>query len=369
MDRLPFLGAWGSPTSLAKHAAAWEQEGMPPGTDVMVELGFDGAENPKASTGWEDTPVKLHAVPLFPTPSLPDAGPYRRFINPSSGLTYVERPADENVPHDVCTIERGPVASRADWAEYKQHFQLTPEGRYGADWDEWAEHSKTAAHPIGLRLLGLFGALCNSLGLEGDAGLLLSLHDRPAFVREMIDYMTDFNISVSEKALSESELDFVYLGDMLGDHKTTFISPAMYEDFFLEPYRRIVAHIRGHGIEMILFQARFTVNPYVSAFAELGFDGFFGTSGARDAERIHSEYGDRFAILGGIDRWLLRFGSFGDIEGEIDLAVEVAQGGRMIPTLCERVVHGTSYANYCHYARYLARQLTACQPERHAQSA
>ena len=86
------------------------------------------------------------------------------------------------------------VQTPEDWQEFKEHFRITPDGRYPEDWDRWAAHSRTASHPIVLNMGGFFGKLTNVLGLENETGLFMSLYDRPELVREIVEHFTRFVI-------------------------------------------------------------------------------------------------------------------------------------------------------------------------------
>ena len=195
------------------------------------------------------------------------------------------------------------------------------------------------------------------LGLDGEKSLLLSLYDRPEFVREIIEYMTQFITAISEKALTEAKVDFIHIHDMLGDHKTSLISPQLYRDFYLEPYKRLLTSLRNCGQSLLVFSGACSLLPYLDTIAELDFDGLSMIQSAAEAKEIRKRYGNRFAMIGGIDRWLLSSGSDEEIRCEVDLAVDVASQGKMIPTLCERLVYATTYQKYCCFAGRLAEKL------------
>jgi len=255
-------------------------------------------------------------------------------------------------------FEHPRVQTESDWMEFKQRFQLNTTGRFPNDWADWTEHSRRARHPIVLRLLGSFSALTNVIGQDEPTGLFMSLTDRPRLVRQIIEHFVDLNIVVAEKALSEANVDVVFMGDQIAGDDGPLISPKTMQDFFIEGYRRIVEFLRSHGVKLILYNADGNVLPFVDMLVEIGIDGFVGVPAKMDMPGLKSRYGDAICMIGGIDRWIL-LNSPEAIELEVREKVALAGKGRIIPCLSGQVLPETRLANYKHYASCLRKYLWA----------
>jgi len=246
------------------------------------------------------------------------------------------------------------VHSRDEWRQTRDYFRPSPQGRYPKDWDQWVEHSRKATHPIGLSVLGLFNCLTDlTLGLEGETGLLVSLYDRPALVREIIEHFTEFILHVYDKALTEASIDFVMIGDQMGADTAPFLSPEHFRAFFFDGYRRIVDHFR-HRVDVVFYGAG-NVKPYVPMLAEVGFNGLMALPREADMQHIVAQYGDRFCYWWCIDKWAL-MGSRTDMEGEVDHKLAIAREVPFVPCLNE-LLGGVPFENYRHYAQYLRQRI------------
>ena len=355
VDRLPFIEVAGMPWCY-QEVQGWHYQGIPKGSEPRLAFGFDCAGVEGAVQGFEVAPVDWYAVPRFPEPALPDDGLYKRAIDGRWGRTRRGvPPQDAGTQIGVRIFEDHLVQTPDDWQAFKEHFRITPEGRYPEDWDQWVAHSQKAAHPIALNLLG-FGAVQNIIGLEGETGFFMSIHDRPQFLKEMIEHFTEFVITVADKALLEARIDFVMLGEQLAGDDGPMIGPDVLEEFFLDGYCRVVEHVRGRGADIVIFRADGNVLPFAPMLIDAGFNGLMGIPQKMDLPGLKKRYGDGICMIGGLDRWAL-LKSPADIERDIDAKMAIARQGRIIPCLDGSVMPEVSLENYRHYARYLRESI------------
>ena len=358
IDRLPFIELHGMPWCYS-HVQRWDLQGMPMGSEPRLMFGFDCADSPPAAVkGYETVPIDWNMVPQYPVHEIPFDGQYVRYVDPRNGRIKRQLPSpDPEHPMQVRVVEGPPlVRDRDDWLEYKKRFRPTPAGRYPDDWDRWLAHAREARHPIMLQMMGLTGPVRGAIDDAGETGLFTSFFTRPEFIHEMVRHFTDFGIAVADKALREAPLDCVIIGDQIAGDDGPMISPQLMETFFMPGYRRIFEHLRGRGVDLVIYRADGNVRPFAAMLVEAGAGGFMDIPRQMDPASLKDEYGDRVCMVGGIDRWALVH-SKADIEREVDEKIALAGRGRYIPCLCAGVLPETSLDNYRHYAAYLKKRI------------
>lgn len=349
-DRLPLVEA--AKFNMVRHQPDWQAHLGPDG-DPLAVFGFD---NVAAPLGYESAPIDFYAVPRFPeTPVASDDG-YRRTIDGRYGRIRKAMPPTPGSP-TVRVFEGHTVETAADWDEVKQRFQLSTEGRFPANWQAWAEQSKTAGHPIVVEARDPAATIANLLGQEGETGLFVGLQERPQLVREMIEHLAQLNRVCLEKALRETQPDML----MIGSDLVPLIGPLVVRESFLDAYADSIALAREHGVDLICLQGRGDLRPLVEMFREAGVNGlkYIMEAGAHDTlGPLLDRWGDDLFYLGAIDGRVLREAP-PRIEAEVDHKLALARQYRMIP--CLHVTHllpDVPYANYRHYAEYLRQRIT-----------
>ena len=367
VDRLPFITAFNGP---AINNSLWTQQGyLSEGEIPEKKFGFDCAETPGAESGYEVIQIDQGGVPRRKQPCgiLPlyrggvhlgrQPGEGRviyRYCRSSGRTCKIILPDDPAAPSARIFVAEF-VHSRDDWAVHKRYFKPSPDGRYPEYWDRFVKHTEEAHHPIGVRISGLFSEMTEScIGLAGTDGLLLSLYDRPDFIREMTEHFTEFIVGVFSKALREASVDFVILSDHIsGDKNLPFISPGHFREFFLKGYFRLIEVFR-RDVGLILYNGGY-VEPYLPMLLDAGINGLAYVPRQMDMERLIKIYGNNLCFMSCIDKFSL-LGSRKDIEDEVDRRVNLAGKVRLIPNLNE-LLAGVSFESYCHYARYLKSKI------------
>ncbi|MCL2826547.1 MAG: hypothetical protein FWD72_03995, partial [Eggerthellaceae bacterium] len=64
----------------------------------------------------------------------------------------------------------------------------------------------------------------------------------PQEMHDLIAYLTDFELALAEQICANLHPDAIFHHDDWGSEKSTFISPAMFADFFVEPYKKIYGY-------------------------------------------------------------------------------------------------------------------------------
>lgn len=92
------------------------------------------------------------------------------------------------------------------------------------------------------RTTALYGLACGPFTLAGhlrSTNLFLDMYDKPDYVKKLLDYTSRVFMRMSDYYV-EAGMDVIGAVDPL----VSQISPAAFEEFLLEPYKRVFAHVR-----------------------------------------------------------------------------------------------------------------------------
>ena len=59
-------------------------------------------------------------------------------------------------------------------------------------------------------------------------------------------------LSLAEEICSHTHPDAIFHHDDWGSQRSTFLSPAMFDDFYLDAYKQVYGYYKAHGVELIV---------------------------------------------------------------------------------------------------------------------
>jgi uroporphyrinogen-III decarboxylase len=180
--------------------------------------------------------------------------------------------------------------------------------------------------------------------------IAIAFYEMPDLLREMIDYMCDFNLAILEKLVCDIDFDYANGWEDIAFRNGPIIGPAMFREFLLPGYRRIASFLRRHGINVIFTDCDGDINPIVDLWVEAGFTCQFPleVAAGTDPVALRERFGDRVLLIGGVNKRALIAGRDA-IDREMErLAPLVAHGG-FIPHVDHRCPPDVTFENYLHY--------------------
>jgi hypothetical protein len=186
-------------------------------------------------------------------------------------------------------------------------------------------------------------------------GLLIT---NPRFVRDAMAIQADFAARLADRVLREVEIDAAVFTEPIGGNDRPLISPRMYEDFVLASYEPVLAILRRHRVETIVFRTFANSRILIPSVLKGGFNCLWACEvnvDAMDYRDIRREFGRDLRLIGGIDLDALRHGKEA-IRHEIEEKVPplLAQGG-YVPLADGRVREDVPFENYVYYRQLLER--------------
>jgi len=135
--------------------------------------------------------------------------------------------------------------------------------------------------------------------LRGMADLMMDFYDHPAFVRELLRTIADYNIAQVRGALAY-EIDAVYFGDDWGQQRGLQMGPALWREFILPELKRMYGLVREAGKYVIVHSCG-DVDELFDDLIEAGLSCFnpFQPE-VMDVDSLLVRYRGRLCFLGGL---------------------------------------------------------------------
>jgi hypothetical protein len=186
------------------------------------------------------------------------------------------------------------------------------------------------------------------------------IKDDPGFVQEFLDQVAELSAELSERVLSQIEVDAVLFSEPIGGMNGPILSRRDYEELVLRSYTPILDVARRHGVRTLILRTYANARVLIPSFLKAGFNCLWACeceTGAMDYRSIRKEYGRELRLIGGIDLDALRFGRE-SIEREVmEKAPPLLESGGYIPLADGRVRKDVPFEDYVYY-RELLEQIT-----------
>lgn len=191
------------------------------------------------------------------------------------------------------------VKNRRDWEEYKDLLAPSAD-RIRIDLNRY----RKATAKQKFRLLALRDSWLIAWRLQGMERFLINTAMEPDLIKDMIDYITDFNIEMIRTIL---ENGFEYDGiEVMSDYATKqglIFSPRVYEKLIFPAHLKLYRFLRECGLPVI-FDSDGDNHELIPFLTELGIGGLFPLEervAANNASKLKSTLGGRFVLIGNIE--------------------------------------------------------------------
>lgn len=145
---------------------------------------------------------------------------------------------------------------------------------------------------------GVFEMTHHMMGME-DA--LMALYEEPECMHGLIERITNYELERAQIIVDRIKPDALFHHDDFGGQKSTFISPDMFKDFFLAPYKKIYKFWKDNGVELIVHHSDSYAATFVPHMIEMGIDIWQGAMTTNDIPKMIEEYGGQISFMGGLD--------------------------------------------------------------------
>ncbi|MCP4426992.1 MAG: hypothetical protein GY803_21080 [Chloroflexi bacterium] len=281
-------------------------------------------------------------------------------------------PLDANLAEMFATDRREEIAPELEPRPYprqwptqqseldilRQRLDPSDPNRLPADWSQRVRGWQNRDHVLMLRIhRGLF----QTLGIrnwERFAEVMYLLTDDPAFVRAAMAIQANFAAQLADRILQDVQIDAAIFSEPIGGNDNSLISPRMYEALALTSYEPILAVLRRHGVETIIFRTYANARVLIPSVLKWGFNCLWACEvnvTAMDYGDLRREFGRDLRFIGGIDADVLRQDK-ATIRREVKEKVPpLLAGGGYVPLADGRVRADVPFSNYVYYRQILEK--------------
>lgn len=125
--------------------------------------------------------------------------------------------------------------------------------------------------------------------------------------RDLIKYIEEFELKIAEGICENLHPDAIFHHDDWGSESNSFMSPDIFDEVFLEPYKNIYKYYKDHGVKYVFHHADSYAANLVPEMVEIGIDVWQGPMHANDIPALVKQYGDKITFMGNIDNKFVDF--------------------------------------------------------------
>ncbi len=137
--------------------------------------------------------------------------------------------------------------------------------------------------------------------LMGMEDALMGLYEEPEHMHDLIDFLTDYELRYAEKVIERLKPDALFHHDDWGSQIASFMSPDMFKEFFVEPYKKVYKFWKDNGVELIVHHSDSYAANLVPDMIDMGIDIWQGVMTTNNTPELIQKYGGQISFMGEID--------------------------------------------------------------------
>ena len=187
---------------------------------------------------------------------------------------------------------------------------------------------------------------------------LINFYEEPEAMHEIIDFITDYEITYAAEVCKYIKPDALFHHDDWGSQLSTFISPAMFEEFFLPAYKKLYGFYKANGVEIIMHHSDSYAATLVPYMIEMGIDIWQGVMRSNNIKELMEKYKGQITFMGGIDSATVDYEGWTDevVAARVKEACEEFGKLYFIPSASQ----GLPLSNYPGVYEALTREIDNC---------
>ncbi|NLA75142.1 MAG: uroporphyrinogen decarboxylase [Deltaproteobacteria bacterium] len=137
--------------------------------------------------------------------------------------------------------------------------------------------------------------------LMGVDTALMNLVMEPEAMKELINYITEWELGYAKLLCEHFKPDAVFHHDDWGTHISSFMSPDMFNEFFVDSYKKIYGYYKANGVELVVHHNDSYSANLVPYMIEMGIDIWQGCVTTNNTPELVKKYGGKISFMGDID--------------------------------------------------------------------
>jgi len=249
-----------------------------------------------------------------------------------------------------------PIEGPEDWGSRFRHRYTWSDERMGLKWLENAKESRARGCHL---LLGVPGAFDEVRQLMGDEEACVVCYEEPELLRDMLEVMGETICKAIRMISTEIRVDQISIHEDMAGKSGPMWGPQQMEDFAVPYYKKIRKEMDRFEIPLFEMDSDGDVTPILDHIVEGGINVLhpLEPTGNLDAVEVRERFGDRLAIKGGVNKFVIANGHRA-IEEEIERVVLPLKGEMgVVFSLDHRIPPGTPLEGYRYYVRKMREAL------------
>jgi len=240
-----------------------------------------------------------------------------------------------------------PVRTMDDWRRVKPMYEFH-EDRV----DPAAVAAARAAQRRGVLVVaGIPGAFNTPRELMGEEAVCLAYYTQPELLDDMLATFADTAVRVLERVTEHVTIDQLSVHEDFAGKSGPMAGPPQIRQFFKPYFRRVWDLVSSRGTRIFQMDSDGNLNAVIDALLDCGLTSIFPMEPAAgmDVVALRQRYGGRLAMLGGLDKHVLRQDRPA-IRRELEYKMQPRmRGGGLVFGLDHRIPNGTPLENYRYY--------------------
>lgn len=195
-----------------------------------------------------------------------------------------------------------------DITKWREQVKIPPIIKDDAAWAPAVERAKnidrTQRYATIFVAPGVFEMTHHLMSMEH---ALMALYEEPEAMHDLIDALVEHELAYAEEAIKRVKPDALFHHDDWGSQKASFVSPEMFEEFFVEPYKKIYGYYKANGVELIVHHNDSWSANLVPYMIEMGIDIWQGVMSTNNTKELIDRYGEKITFMGDLDSGKLDF--------------------------------------------------------------
>lgn len=170
-------------------------------------------------------------------------------------------------------------------------------------------------------------------------------------LHDMLQTIGDTVYRVLDAVTSKVPIDLLFVHEDMAGKSGPLAGPAHVREFIAPYYRKVWDLASARGARLFEQDSDGDMNAVIEAFLDAGVNCMYPMEPAAnmDVVRVRERYGDRLAMMGGIDKHVLRR-TREEIRAELEYKLPpMIRTGGWVMGLDHRVPNGTPLENYRYY--------------------
>ena len=186
--------------------------------------------------------------------------------------------------------------------------------------------------------------------------VLVWTYKRPDVVEALIGYYTRIAIEYGKAAIDEGA-DAIQLCVDYGNKNGPWLPPALFRRFVKPALRQHADAFKRRGA-FVVMHSDGNIMPLLPDIVDAGVDAYQGidVTAGMSLREVKERFGDKLCLVGNVDPRVIEFGTFEDVEREVDRCLE--EGGKegYILSASANISVNTNAANFVHMVEYAKRR-------------